>query len=123
MDKSEAIQDAAMQGFANITPANSVFANINARKPVWWFDIPVEKAMEGCYLLLFDGQNEMLHIMHATAAFFQANQNFLFRENVGGVDKFRVELSAVAANRFQDVRSGAGGVDFSALLVNNGQNG
>ena len=115
MTKKEAIP-VARAHFADITDKNSSFANVSSSDPLWWLDIPVNKAMNGCYLLLYDGLN-FLYIMHANADFFRQNQNSLFQDDVRGVNKFRLHLSTIASNMFQDVRPRGGRVSFAHLLV------
>ena len=115
MKKPEAIE-LARHYVADIDNNNSSFANVSSSDPLWWLDIPVDKAMNGCYLLLCDGRN-WLYIMHANAEFFRKNQNSLFQDDVKGVDKFRLHLSTIASNMFQDVRPRGGRVRFAHLLV------
>ena len=95
------------------------FANVNARKSVWWFDIPVEKFTSDKYdmldLLMVSAYAKELHHLRVQTAYVRDNLcHFQVREDIGSVS---LELSSLSTNKFQDVRPRSGKMLLSQLVV------
>ena len=118
--KREAV--AAVSAAFNLSLANATthFANVNASKSVWWFDIPVEKFTSGQYevldLLLVNSDASSIHHLRVPTAYVRDNlAKFHIREDKGSVS---LELSSLASRMFQDIRPGSERLSFSKFLVN-----
>ncbi len=118
LSRSGAISLIKKRGVVLLTTATH-FANVNARKPVWWFDIPIEKFTSGHYtlidLLLCDGLTNQLHHLQVPTEFIR-NQidEFKIREDKQVIS---LELSSQTYNLFQDVRPGSKRLSFAKFLV------
>ena len=69
MNKKTAISQVNQQGKQNLSANGTHFANINAAKNVWWFDIPIHKLSDKSYvnLLLYDcSDRKLYHLEHLT---------------------------------------------------------
>ena len=96
------------------------FANVNASKSVWWFDIPIEKFTSGRYetldLLLVSGDAKTLHHLQVPTAYVRDNRSmFHVREDKGSVS---LELSSLPNQLFQDVRPRSKRLPFASFLRN-----
>ena len=114
MKKSAAIALARSNGVPVKSGGLCRFSNVvGGTKNVWWLDIPVGVAKQGVTMLLCDGQRGRLHCLDVPGRVFQENSADFFREEVRGVDKFRIEPSASAGQGFmKDLRSHSAGVCF-----------
>lgn len=95
------------------------FAHVNARKPVWWFDIAVDKFVSGKYehidLLTITGDEKTIHHLRVPTKYVGHEiASFHVR-----IDKKSVslELSTDSSNLFQDVRPGGKKMPFIQFLV------
>jgi hypothetical protein len=95
---------------------NTSFANINAAKDVWWFDISLQRVAQPTaglfvHLLPFDQRCATLHHLKIPTSYFQENLPKLVVRN----DRMAIslELSADSRNLFQDMRPGSAGVGFA----------
>ena len=86
---------------------NTRFSNINARKDVWWIDIPAEMitgpTLNLLNLLLCDTRPSRPHLHHLQIpiSYLRRNlENFRIRDDKNAI---HLELSSVAENLFQDV--------------------
>ena len=97
----------------------TLFANINASKEVWWYDLPLKKVTENrrdfIDLLAFDYRTGELHCLHIPVDFFRINLSKLVIR--GDKETISLELSARASDRFQDVRATGGRVRFAQFEV------
>jgi len=95
------------------------FANINSKKHVWWFDIPVKKFTSGKFktinLLAFDNEEGLLH--HLIVNTNQIKDNLGIVYILEDKESVSLELSAKKHNKFQDVRPGGERMNFSQFLV------
>ena len=99
---------------AGLDDRNTNFANINARKDVWWLDIPLSKISRAgiaeINLLLYDQRSDELHFLRVPVDYMRANLGRLVvREDKAVIS---LELSADRTRLFQDVRPKSGGVQF-----------
>lgn len=91
------------------------FANINATKDVWWYDISRKKVTAGQHenlnVLAYDHRTNELHHLRVPTKFLRDNLDKL----VVRLDKDTIsfELSASKTNFLQDVRPSGGRVQFS----------
>jgi len=109
--------DIARQNGVDIQECRCVFSNINrGNKNVWWFDVPVEKAIRGVAILLCDGKDERLYCLVVPGSVFRDNAGDFFHEDVKGVDKFRIEPSASEKDFMKDRRSHSAGVCFNQFV-------
>lgn len=95
------------------------FANINAAKDVWWFDIPIDKTVpaagEKLDLLVYDFRKDQLyHLRVPTEYFRQHMKDFSKRDDK---DTISLWLSSEGTNLFRDLRSTNGGVPFAQFLL------
>jgi len=95
------------------------FANINASKDVWWFDIPLQEVMserhEFIGLLVFDHKSDDLHYLRVPTVYLRSNMEKLFVRP--DKETISLELSTKAPNVFQDVRPGGGKLSFRQFLA------
>jgi hypothetical protein len=94
------------------------FANVNARKDVWWFDIPVSKiessAYEHIHLLLYDRHSDRLHHLQVPVKYFRQNlARLVVRQDRGTIS---LELSSNNSKLFRDVRPTGDSVEFRQFL-------
>jgi hypothetical protein len=106
------------QGNQNLHLQNTHFANVNARKDVWWFDIPISKITshihEHLHLLLYDRHPCHLHHLQIPVDYFRANlAKLVARKDRGTIS---LELSADVGNLFRDIRPTGAGVEFKKFL-------
>lgn len=100
---------------AELQASTTLFANINAGKDVWWYDIPLRKIAGNCYefldFLAFDHRTCELHYLHIPVEFFRTNLSKLVIRS--DKETISLELSARGSELFQDVRPTGGKVHFS----------
>jgi hypothetical protein len=101
-------------GQAGLDDRNTHFANINARKDVWWLDIPLSKISRAgiteINFLLYDQRSDELHYLRVPIGYLRANLGRLVvREDKAVIS---LELSADQTRLFRDVRPTSGGVQF-----------
>jgi hypothetical protein len=104
----------------SLVKSSTHFANVNASKSVWWFDIPVEKFSSGRYLaldfLLVSSDTKTLHHLRVPTAYVWDNLSmFHVREDKRSVS---LELSSLANQIFQDVRPSSKRLPFVKFLLN-----
>jgi hypothetical protein len=115
MKKREAINRINKSyGGAKLHFQNTYFANTNAQKNVWWFDIPLSKLssvdLAELNLLLYDRSKDDLHHLRVPTAYLRANQSRLVvREEKATIS---LELSTDETKLFRDVRPTGGSVEF-----------
>lgn len=94
------------------------FANINASKDVWWYDIACTKVATGrhdaLHVLAHDHRSNELHHLLVPTTYLRDN----FDKLVVRVDKdtISLELSASRSNFLQDVRPSGGRLHFAQFL-------
>jgi len=116
MNKSAAIALAQQNGF-QVEDGRCVFSNVSrGPRNVWWLDVPVEKAIRGVAILLCDGENRRLYCLVVPGTVFRENAGEFFREDVNGVDKFRIEPSASKKDFMKDRRPGSAGFCFHPFV-------
>ena len=102
----------------DMSSASTHFASINARKDVWWYDIPCDRVASGrhevLHILAHDHRNNELH--HLVVPTKYLRENFAKLVVRRDKDTISLELSASSTNFLRDVRSGGGRVDFSQFL-------
>ncbi|MEJ6006289.1 hypothetical protein WG899_12065 [Paucibacter sp. AS339] len=118
--KREAITTVSQAFNLSLANATTHFANVNASKSVWWFDIPVEKFTSGRYealdLLLVSSDSTSIHHLRVPTAYVRDNlAKFHIRDDKGSVS---LELSSRVSQLFQDVRPGSEKLSFSQFLLN-----
>ncbi len=92
------------------------FANMNTNKSVWWIDIPVTRfADANCTLdlLLANHDGNLIHHLQVATSFFIDHFTRFCVVN----DRIRIELSCLPNYLFQDVRPGAGQMNFSRFFI------
>lgn len=116
MDKSKAVDQTNRRcNTSELSLHNTHFANVNAKKDVWWVDLPLpEVSLDGAgeiNLLLYDHRSEEVHYLQIPTEYFRANMiHLVIRDDKGCIS---LELSADGRNLFQDVRPTGGGVRFA----------
>lgn len=116
MNKNAAIALARQNGF-QVDDGRCVFSNVSrGPKNVWWLDVPVEKAIQGVAILLCDGESKRLYCLDVPGSVFRDNAGDFFREDVNGVDKFRIEPSASKGDFMKDRRPGSAGFCFRPFV-------
>ena len=116
MNKKTALSQVNQQGKQNLSANDTHFANINAAKNVWWFDIPIHKLSDNIYInvLLYDCSDRKLYHLKVPCNYFQDHHfNFSICKDKQVIS---LELSADISNRFQDVRAGGSQVNFQYFL-------
>ena len=119
LSKREAIEAIKRESSLNLSDNATHFANVNASKSVWWFDIPVEKFtsdMRGTLdLLVVSANAKELHHLRVPTAYVRDNlYHFHVRNDKNSVS---LELSSLSTNKFQDVRPSSGQMPFSQFVV------
>lgn len=119
MNKSEAIALIRQRrGVSQITTRSVSFANINAKKLVWWLDIPMSTIAQlsnpTITLLLYDHRSKELHHLEIPKSYFRDNQKRLVMRH--DKDCISLELSTEKDNAFRDIRPTGGGVEFKQFL-------
>ena len=76
MEKQEAIGRLNQRYKTSVlTNRNTHFSNINAKKDVWWFDIPLVKvepeANDILHLLLYDHRSREIHHLRVPTSYFK----------------------------------------------------
>lgn len=116
MNKKAAIALARQNDFP-VEDGRCVFSNVNrGPRNVWWLDIPVEKAFQGVAILLCDCKSARLYCLDVPGSVFRDNAGDFFREDVDGVDKFRIEPSASKDDFMKDRRPGSAGFCFHPFV-------
>jgi len=120
ISKREAIEAIKRESSLALSNNSTHFANVNASKSVWWFDIPVEKFTSDMHdtldLLVVSADTKELHHLQVPIAYVRDNLcRFHVREDK---DSVSLELSSLNTNKFQDVRPGSGNLPFSQFVVN-----
>ncbi|NHQ85396.1 hypothetical protein HA050_04615 [Iodobacter sp. HSC-16F04] len=91
------------------------FANINASKAVWWYDIPRKKVTSGSHevlhILAHDFSNNELHYLVVPTKYLCNNLGKLVIRK--DKDSISLELSARPSNFMQDIRPSGGHIHFS----------
>lgn len=118
--KREAIAKVSRAFNLSLPDATTHFANVNASKSVWWFDIPVKKFTSGRYeaidLLLVSSNTTSIHHLQVPTAYVRDNlAKFHIRDDK---DSVSLELSSRVNQLFQDVRPGSERLSFSKFLLN-----
>ena len=118
--KREAISAINRSSALTLNSTSTHYANVNASKSVWWFDIPVEKFTSGKYgtldlLLVSEGENMLYHLRVPTSYVQENLSKFHVRDDKESVS---LELSSLASNTFQDVQPESNKMPFAQFLVN-----
>jgi hypothetical protein len=119
LSKREAIEAIKRESSLTLSYRTTHFANVNARKFVWWFDIPVEKFTSDKYvtldMLMVSTDAKELHHLRVPTIYVRDNLcHFHVRKDK---DSVSLELSSLSTNIFQDVRSGSGKMPFLQFVV------
>ncbi len=88
---------------------NTCYSNVNAAKPVWWFNIDPRKFQNDLHLLCARN-TELVWLMIEKNTFRNPDQVFRIRPDKGLVD---IEISCGRERYMHDVKSGGSGYDFS----------
>lgn len=116
MNKATAIAQINQQGKQKLSNKNTHFANINAAKNIYWFDIPIQKLSSNSYLhlLMYDRNENKLYHLEVPCTYLQENlSSFYIRQDKQAIS---LELSANIRDRFQDIRSGGNKLNFKGFL-------
>lgn len=102
----------------NLDKSATHFANINAGKEVWWYDIPCAKVKSGrheaLHLLAHDRRtDELHHLVVPTKHLLDNLDKLAIRPDK---DTISLELSASRSNFLTDVRPGGKRLPFSQFL-------
>ena len=109
MNKSQAIRTVNFHlGDSVLTHSNTVFANVNKGKPVWWFNITPHRFGSELHLLLAKNR-EVIWLSIEANAFPDLGSVFRIRPDRGSVD---LEISASGNSYMRDIKSGGTGYDF-----------
>ena len=93
-----------LNGYEMLGKSNTNCAKINAGKPVWWLDIPLERFERDLHLLLIK-ERGFIWLWIKAHAIPEPTQQFLIRRDKGKV-KARLEISTVINNRYlHDVKN------------------
>lgn len=119
LSKREAIEAIKRESSLALSNNSTHFANVNASKSVWWFDIPVEKFTSDMHgtldLLVVSADAKELHHLRVPTTYVRDNLcRFHVRKDK---DSVSLELSSLSTNKFQDVRPGSGQMPFSQFVV------
>jgi hypothetical protein len=115
MKKTEAIKIInGKLGTPDLNNRNTHFANLNSAKDVWWFDIPILKALSSdidfLHLLVYHPKETKVYHLKVPTTVFQNNRTkFVIRTDK---NSYSLELSAKHLNFLKDVRPGCGSVSF-----------
>ena len=110
MDKASAMERVnAYLGYALLNRGNTAFANVNAAKPVWWFNIDPRKFRNDLHLLCA-GNPGLIWLKIEANTFSNPQGTFRLRPDKGMIDS---EISCSAHRFLHDVKSGGTGYDFS----------
>lgn len=122
LDKPQAIarRNQALGG-AVLGMNNCHFTELDRRRNIWWFDIPVSRIQVGQYewihLLLHNPQTDQLVHLKITTAFLRENLDNLTVRNAGKrKSTLSLELSADKDSFLKDVRPTASGLGFAAFV-------
>lgn len=91
------------------------FANINAAKDVWWYDISCKEVASGhhevLHVLAHDHRTNELHHLVVLTKYLRDNlRRLVIRQDK---DTIGLELSASRSNFLQDLRPGGGRIQFA----------
>jgi len=109
-DKRSAMERVnATLGQRALHPGNTHFSNVNARKPVWWFNVDPRKFRNDLHLLCADGRGLVWLRIDANTV-RQPERTFRYRSDKDMVD---FEISCDPGRQYlRDVKSGGSGYDF-----------
>ena len=117
LSKAAAVAEINRRG-PSLNPRDTHFANVNSRKAVWWLDIPREKlgdrSTSDLHLVLAD-EGGVVHYLRVPKAWMARNISALALRTDKNV--ISLELSAVPASLFRDVRPRSGRLDFAPFVV------
>ena len=109
MDKKSSMERInATLGCELLNRVNTHFSNVNAKKPVWWFNINPRKFESDLYLVCANNLELILLKIDANAV-SDPTQTFRFRTDKCLVD---FEISCVGPRYMHDVKSGGSRYDF-----------
>lgn len=92
---------------------NVCWANINAKKDVWWIDIPIRKLKKHLHLLLNDEVKRVFYWISVEAKISDPYDKFRkIRDNYIGI-----ELSSREPNKFVDIKSGGTNFNFKEYSI------
>ncbi|NBA97940.1 hypothetical protein [Pseudomonas sp. R5(2019)] len=122
LDKPQAIARRNKElGGAVLGVNNCQFALLDAKRNIWWFDIPVSRIAVGQYewihLLLNNPQTDQLLHLKVTTAFLRGQLEGLTVRNAGKRrPTISLELSADRDAWLKDVRPTGSGASFAQFL-------
>jgi hypothetical protein len=122
LDKPQAIARRNKElGGAVLGVNNCHFTLLDAKRNIWWFDIPVGRIQVGQYewihLLLHNPQTDQLLHLKVTTAFLRERLEGLTVRNPGKRNStISLELSADKDSFLKDVRPTASGISFAPYL-------
>ena len=109
MNKARAMERANSHlGFVSLNRGNTAFANVNAAKPVWWFNIDTRKFRSDLHLLCA-GDPEPVWLKIEANAFPNPEGAFGVRRDNGLID---LEIPCDVHQYMREVNSGGRGYDF-----------
>ena len=95
-------------GHALLNHGNTAFANVNAAKPVWWFNIDPRKFGNDLHLHCA-GNPGLVWLRIDAGTFPNPEGTFRSRRDKGLIN---LEISCDVAQYIRDVKSGGSGYDF-----------
>ena len=109
MEKASAINRVnAYLGYALLNDGNTLFSNVNAAKPVWWFNIDPRKFKNELHLLCARNAGLIWLTIEANR-FPNLEKAFRRRPDNGKID---FETSCGTDQYMHDVKNGGSGYDF-----------
>ena len=118
MKRAEAIVRINRRYGSQLNRRDTHFANINASKPVWWLDIPIQKvkgSVRTINLLLYDERVDDLHYLKVPTEYFRANlSGLVVRDDKACIS---LELAADGQHLFEDVRPTGKGIRFGQFKI------
>lgn len=105
-------------GTQELRQDNTHFANINGAKEVWWYDIPLNKVLDGkldyLNILAYDFRtDDLMHLKVPTEFVKSSLAALVVRDEKQTIS---LELSAGKTDFMRDIRPGGGKVQFSMFL-------
>ena len=109
MDKKSAMARVnSEQGYLLLNNRNTSYSNVNAAKPVWWFNIDPRKFQNDLHLLCAKNTG-FIWLTIKAGMFDRLERTFRIRPDKGLVD---LEISCGRERYMHDVKSGGNGYDF-----------
>ena len=121
ISKREAVAIVPLASNSQLPSTATHFANVNAKKSVWWLDIAVEKFAAARYsdidLLVVTADGNTIHHLRVPTAYVRDNISSFHVRVHNDKDFVSLELSSSVGNLFQDVRPRSKKLNFAQFLV------